>query len=83
MNKIVEAVIRKKDGCVPVGLMNVGQALRMPKEPAVEFSHPAFEAGETDVFIDRDMLSKLMPPGRPAEPAAGRVSDGAVQHRSM
>ncbi|OHV79096.1 hypothetical protein [Rhizobium sp. LCM 4573] len=83
MYKIVEVVIRKKDGCVPVGLMNVGQALRMPKVPAVEFSHPAFEAGETDVFIDRDMLSELMPPGRPAGPAVRRMSDDAVQHRSI
>jgi hypothetical protein len=72
MHKIVEAVIRDGDRWVPLGLMNVRQALGM-RLTSVEFSHPAYEAGNTDIFIDHDGLSKLIWPGRPAK--TGRRAD--------
>ncbi|MFB9951549.1 hypothetical protein ACFFP0_22095 [Rhizobium puerariae] len=60
MHKIVEAVVRKGDQCVPVGLVSIKQALEMPDKPSFEFSHPAYEAGKTDIFVNRETLSKLM-----------------------
>lgn len=62
MYKIVEAVVRDGDRRVPVGLMNIRQALELPKKPTIEFSHPAYEAGKTDIFVDRDVLSKFACP---------------------
>ena len=60
MQKIVEAVIRKGDEFVPVGLVSIKQALKIPETPPLEFSHPAYEAGKTDIFVNRETLSKLM-----------------------
>lgn len=60
MNKIVEAVIRSGDRYVPVALVNIKQALEMSERTSFEFSHPAHEAGKTDIFITRDILQKLM-----------------------
>jgi hypothetical protein len=59
MNRIVEAVIKRGDLRVPVGLISIKQALDLPLREGFEFSHPAYEAGKTDVFIDREMLLKL------------------------
>lgn len=59
-NKIVEAVVRNGDQRVPVGLVSIKQALEMPDKVWLEFSHPAYEAGKTDVFLSREALSKLM-----------------------
>jgi hypothetical protein len=59
MNRIVEAVVKKGDLRVPVGLISVKQALDLPAAEGFEFSHPAYEAGKTDIFVSRDMLSKL------------------------
>lgn len=60
MQKIVEAVVRFGDQRVPVGLVSVKQALEMPEQPSLEFSHPAHEAGKTNIFVSREALSKLM-----------------------
>ncbi len=60
MNKIVEAVVLSDGKRVAVGLVSVKQALEMPERMKFEFSHPAHEAGKTDVFISREALSKLM-----------------------
>jgi hypothetical protein len=60
MNKIVEAVVRNGDRYVPVGLVNLKQALEMSKRTSYEFSHPAHEAGKTDIFVTRDILQKLL-----------------------
>jgi hypothetical protein len=60
MIKIVEAVVRNGDQRVPVGLVSVKQALEMPEKESFEFSHPAYEAGKTDIFVNRETLSKLM-----------------------
>lgn len=59
MNKIVEAVVKNGDRRVPVGLVSIKQALEMPERGMFEFSHPAYEAGKTDVFLSREALSKL------------------------
>lgn len=59
MNNIVEAVVKNGDQRVPVGLVSIKQALEMPQKVIFEFSHPAFEAGKTDVFLSREALSKL------------------------
>ncbi|MBP2559556.1 hypothetical protein J2T08_000240 [Neorhizobium galegae] len=60
MHKIVEAVVRNGDQRVPVGLVTVKQALKIPEKGMLEFSHPAYEAGKTDIFVNRETLSKLM-----------------------
>ncbi|MBP2463050.1 MULTISPECIES: hypothetical protein [unclassified Rhizobium] len=64
MIRIVEAVVINGDRRVPVGLVSVKQALEMPHNGVFssgmfEFSHPAYEAGKTDVFLTREALSKL------------------------
>ncbi len=59
MHKIVEAVVRNGDRRVPVGLVNVKQALEMSEKTPFEFSHPAHEAGKTDIFVTRDVLAKF------------------------
>lgn len=60
MNKIFEAVVRNGDQRVPVGLVNLKQALEMSEKLVFEFSHPEHEAGKTDVFVGREVLQKLM-----------------------
>lgn len=60
MHKIVEAVIRSGEQRVPVGLVNLRQALEMSEKTPFEFSHPAHEAGRTDVFVSREFLQKLI-----------------------
>jgi len=60
MEKIVEAVVRRGNQRIAIGLVSVKQALELPQRGCYEFSHPAHEAGKTDVFVTRDMLSKLM-----------------------
>jgi hypothetical protein len=59
MHKIVEAVVRSGDRRVPVGLMNIKQALEMSDKTIFEFSHPEHEAGKTDIFISREVLQTL------------------------
>jgi hypothetical protein len=54
---IVEVLITSADGDrVPVGLMNTEQALSLPPEIDIEVSHPAHQAGSTDIFMDRAEL---------------------------
>jgi hypothetical protein len=60
MQKIVEAVVRRGDRRIAVGLVSIKQALEMPERGIYEFSHPEYEAGKTDVFVTRETLSKLM-----------------------
>jgi hypothetical protein len=60
MQKIVEAVIRRGDQRIAVGLVSIKQALDMPQRGIYEFSHPEHEAGKTDVFLTREALCKLM-----------------------
>jgi hypothetical protein len=60
MQKIVEAVVRKGEQRIAVGLVSIKQALEMPERGLYEFSHPEYEAGKTDIFVSREALSKLM-----------------------
>lgn len=54
---IVEVSVTSVDGDrIPVGLMNTQQALSLPPEIDIEVSHPAHQAGSTDVFMDRVTL---------------------------
>ncbi len=60
MNKIVEAVVKNGEKRIPVGLVSIKQALEMKETAQFEFSHPAYEAGSTNIFVNREALSKLM-----------------------
>jgi hypothetical protein len=60
MRKIVEAVVRDGERRVPVGLVNVKQALELSSTGQFEFSHPAHEAGRTDVFVTHETLRGLI-----------------------
>lgn len=54
---IVEVSVTSVDGDrVAVGLMNTQQALALPSDIEIEVSHPAHQAGSTDMFINRSML---------------------------
>ncbi len=54
---IVEVSVTNPDGDrIPVGLMNTQQALSLPPEIDIEVSHPAHQAGSTDIFMDRAAL---------------------------
>jgi hypothetical protein len=54
---IVEVSVTSANGDrVPVGLMNTQQALSLPPEFDIEVSHPAHEAGSTDILMDRATL---------------------------
>jgi hypothetical protein len=54
---IVEVLVTSADGDrIPVGLMNTEQALSLPPEIDIEVSHPAHQAGSTDIFMDRGAL---------------------------
>lgn len=77
MNKIVEAIFRTGDRCVPVGLVNIKQALEMSESTCFEFSHPAHEAGRTDIFVTRDMLLRLTSPDAAdaSDTEKARISD--------
>ncbi len=51
--KIVEATVKVDGKRVPVGLMNTNQALDMPAEQGMKFSHPDKKPGETGVLLSR------------------------------
>jgi hypothetical protein len=54
---IVEVSVPSADGDrIPVGLMNTQQALSLPPELDIEVSHPAHQAGSTDIFMDQASL---------------------------
>ena len=58
--KIVEATVKVDGKRVPVGLMNTKQALDMPAEQGMKFSHPDGKPGETDVLLSREQLHKVV-----------------------
>jgi hypothetical protein len=60
--KLVEATVKIEGKRVPVGIMNVEQALDMPPEEGVKFSHPDGEAGETDILLSRKELKQAVKP---------------------
>ena len=52
--KVVEVVAEGEDGTIPLGIMNVEQAMTLPSNVYVKISHPEDEPGETDRFLDRE-----------------------------
>jgi hypothetical protein len=61
--KIVEATVKVRGKRVPVGIMNVGQALDMPAEEGMKFSHPDGKPGETEVLLSRKELKQTVKRG--------------------
>lgn len=57
--KMVEATVKLDGNRVPIGLMNVDQALDLAKESGMRFSHPDGVAGETDDLLTRKQLETL------------------------
>jgi hypothetical protein len=58
--KMVEATVRVEGDRIPIGLMNVGQALDLARETGMRFSHPDGVAGETDDLLTRKELATLV-----------------------
>lgn len=57
--KVVEVAVEADGGLVPVGIMNLDQALALPEEIDAKISHPEEAAGAADLFVDRrDLVSK-------------------------
>ncbi len=57
---LIEIFARGAHGYVPVGIVNVEQALSMPDHPKLKFSHPHGDAADTGVYIDRDQLREVV-----------------------
>lgn len=58
--KIVEATVKVEGERVPVGIMNTKQALDMPAEEGMKFSHPDEQPGESDVLLSRKELKEAV-----------------------
>ncbi|MCV9967009.1 hypothetical protein OIU34_34825 [Pararhizobium sp. BT-229] len=58
--KMVEATVKVRGKRVPVGIMNTKQALDMPTEEGMKFSHPDGKPGETDVLLNRNELKETL-----------------------
>ncbi len=58
--KMVEATVTVEGARVPIGLMNVDQALELARESGMKFSHPDGVAGETDHLLTRGELASLV-----------------------
>ncbi len=58
--KMVEATVKVRGKRVAVGIMNTKQALDMPAEEGMKFSHPAGKPGETDVLLSRKELKQAL-----------------------
>jgi hypothetical protein len=58
--KMVEATVKVGGKRVAVGIMNTKQALDMPAEEGMKFSHPAGKPGETDVLLSRKELKQAL-----------------------
>ena len=54
--KLVEVAVEAEGGLMPIGIMNVEQALALPRAIDAKISHPDLEAGATDLFVDRREL---------------------------
>lgn len=58
--KIVEATVTVDGKRVPVGIMNTKQALEMPREEGMKFSHPNGKPG--DKLLSRKELKEAVKP---------------------
>ncbi|MFK4772251.1 hypothetical protein [Rhizobium sp. ZW T2_16] len=57
--KVVEVAVEADGGLVPVGIMNLDQALALPDEIDAKISQPEQAAGAADLFVDRrEVISK-------------------------
>lgn len=57
--RVVEVAVESNGGLVPVGIMNLDQALALPDEIDAKISHPEEAAGPADLFVDRrELISK-------------------------
>ena len=57
--KVVEVAVASDSGLVPIGIMNLDQALALPDEIDAMISHPEQAAGAADLFVDRrELISK-------------------------
>ncbi|MEV4608917.1 hypothetical protein MRBLMR1_003985 [Neorhizobium sp. LMR1-1-1.1] len=57
--KVVEVAVEADGGLVPVGIMNLDQALALPDEIDAKISQPEQAAGAVDLFVDRrEVISK-------------------------
>lgn len=52
--KVVEVVAEGEDGVIPLGIMNVEQAMTLPSDVDVKISHPEDEPGGSERFLDRE-----------------------------
>ncbi|MEK1929890.1 MAG: hypothetical protein AAAC47_08900 [Pararhizobium sp.] len=57
---MVEATVKVRGKRVAVGIMNTRQALDMPAEEGMKFSHPDGKPGETDVLLSRKELKQAL-----------------------
>lgn len=57
--KVVEVVAEAEDGVIPLGIMNVEQAMSLPSDVDVKISLPGDPPGETDRFLDRYEFRKM------------------------
>lgn len=53
LKKVVEVVTEGANGTIPLGIMNVEQAMTLPSDVDVKISHPDDEPGQTARFLDR------------------------------
>jgi len=57
--RVVEVAVESNGGLVPVGVMNLDQALALPDEIDAKISHPEKAAGADDLCVDRrELISK-------------------------
>lgn len=55
--RVVEVAVESDGGLVPVGIMNLEQALALPDDIDAKISHPEQTAGAADLFVDRRELT--------------------------
>lgn len=58
-NYLVEVSVRGATGRLPLGLMNVRQALELPDVPALDYSHPNPARAAEGVILTRQELQGL------------------------
>ena len=50
--KVVEVVAEGEEGIIPLGIMNIEQAMTLPPHVDLKISHPEDEPGGTERFMD-------------------------------
>ncbi|MCV3738734.1 hypothetical protein OCK02_21325 [Rhizobium sp. TRM96647] len=57
---LIEIVAVGAGGYVPLGIVNLEQALSMPNHPALQFSHPGLDPQHGRIYIDRAILHDMV-----------------------